>query len=157
MNFLFVVASWLCKVSTLLAVSVCKVWKQQKKINGANLIFILWGKSGMYHHIWIQNYFGLIVSDLAYIHISGVFHVSWVISAIPLCYVGCASFCSKGEVMLKQFRVRNNMVRYFTHAMKQFNLFSFVSVVCVIAKDWYRANIGNMDFFFPFSSQPLAF
>ena len=50
--------------------------------------------------------------------------------------------------MLKQFRVRNNMVRYFTHAMKQFNLFSFVSVVCVIAKDWYRANIGNMDFFF---------
>ena len=97
--------------------------------------FILWGKSGMYHHIWIQNYFGLIVSDLAYIHISGVFHVSWVISAIPLCYVGCASFCSKGEVMLKQFRVRNNMVRYFTHAMKQFNLYSFLSVVCVIAKD----------------------
>ena len=64
-----------------------------------------------------------------------------------LCYIGCASFCSKGEVMLKQFRVRNNMVRYFTHAMKQFNLFSFVSVVCVIAKDWYQENIGNMDFF----------
>ena len=34
--------------------------------NGINLILVLWGKSGKYHHIWIQNYFGFIVSDLFY-------------------------------------------------------------------------------------------
>ena len=29
--------------------------RMQKKVNQANLILILWGKSGMYHQIWIQN------------------------------------------------------------------------------------------------------
>ena len=38
-----------------------------KNFNWANFIFILWGKSGTYHQIWIQNYFGLIVLILTLI------------------------------------------------------------------------------------------
>ena len=66
----FFVASWLCKVSALLAVSaklskptrqrLCKVKMQQKKIQCGQSYFYNM-RNVCYHQIWIQNYFGFIV------------------------------------------------------------------------------------------------
>ena len=42
------------------------VRKQQKKIMGQSYSYIM--RKVWYHKIWIQNYFGFIVSDLMYIH-----------------------------------------------------------------------------------------
>ena len=63
-NF-FVVASWRCYVSALLAVSVTSGQNKTKFWLGQSYLYIM--RKVWYHQIWIQNNFGFMESDLMYL------------------------------------------------------------------------------------------